>query len=300
VLSWYITSLQRLIFMLPSFMKKRGKLQPVWRYTSEGAIWRVVVTPAGRLIGESRDLEKKETCFFCVDVLTGAPLWERATFGEQWWIGIEAVHDEVVFLHKYATPSLPEHKSIIAVDAGTGGVLWSSEDLKFEFLVEDGLIASRNSVYGRTYHHLDARDGTVKRDVAESEALALRRMAPSGERDDLRMPDILGFSAEETAGLSRVIGAQCSREKVVGDVAFLEHGAAVIFTYHERGSYPAAVHCCLKIAERTTGRLLFESRLNTDAPSVASASFFVHDNTLMYVSEHTTLTAVDLTDLNLS
>lgn len=288
--------------MLPSFLKKRGILQPAWRFTPEGVIWRILLASAGRVVGESRNLETKRVSFFCVDTTTGKPLWKGVSFGEQWWMGIEAVCGETMFLHKYATPSLPEHKSIIAVDAQSGRVLWANEDLKFEFIADDSLIASRSTVLGARYCQIDVHDGSLRRELAEAEALALRQVPSSNEVEDVGTPRPLFDLAEDVSEQAAAIRSHCDAGKLVGPVEFLEHNSMLIFDYYERGisasedrpSREPLINT-LKILDRRSGTLLFENRMNTDSLSVVPGSFCVRNNMLMYIRERMTLTAIDLT-----
>lgn len=289
--------------MLLSFVQKRGKLQPAWRFSPEGIIWRVVLTDSGRIFGEARNPEKKTVRFFAVDSSNGKPFWSGANFGEQWWIGIEGVSGETVFLHKYATPSMPEHKSIIAVDTRQGNVQWLNDDLRFECIAGGSLLASRHTILGPTFHVLNVMDGSVESTISESDALQLRRISSSESVGQKRMPITLADfeDADESADLIR---HHCNEGRLIGNIEYMEHGSAVIFSYHERNSANAneslLVDSKVKIADKSTAALLYEGSLASGSTSIVSDSFLVYDNMLVYVSERTTLTALDLNGLQLS
>ncbi|MDL1891303.1 DUF4905 domain-containing protein [Sphingobacteriales bacterium CHB3] len=287
------------ISMLLSLVHKRAKLQPAWRFSPEGIIWRVVLTDSGRIFGEARNPEKKTVRFFALDSPDGKPLWRGKNFGEQWWIGIEGVSGETVLLHKYATPSMPEHKSIIAVDAHQGNILWSDDDLRFECIAGDSLVASRSTVLGPTFHVVNVTDGSVESTISESEALQLRRISPSQRVG--RMPVTLA-NFEEARESADVIRRHCDEGRLVGNIEYMEHGSAVIFSYHERNPANAneslLVDSKMKIADKSTATLLYEGSLASGSTSIVSDSFLVYDNMLVYVSERTTLTALDLNGLH--
>ena len=297
--------------MLPSFLKKRGKLQRAWRYTSEGIIWRIVLTSKGRLVGESRTLDTKEVSFFCVDASTGTPLWQGATFGEQWWMGMEAVCGETLFLHKYATPNMPGHKGIIAVDVASGRQLWLNEELTFEFGADDVVLASQNTIQGFQFFQLDVHTGTSVQELSAAEAKSLRVYDLVEERinsdfdalSEVVTPAPILELAEDSSEHAIVIRDHCDARELVGPVEFLEHNNVLIFNYHQRSSSSTEEHVnannILKIVDKRSGIILFDTIMNMDSSSVVPETFFMQGNMLMYVHERTTLTAIDLTSTSL-
>ncbi|MBX2991152.1 MAG: DUF4905 domain-containing protein [Bacteroidetes bacterium] len=286
--------------MLPSFIHKRGKLQPAWRFSPEGTIWRVVLTSSGRIFGEARNPEKKTVSFFAIDASNGKHLWSGVNFGEQWWIGIEGVSGETVFLHKYATPSMPEHKSIIAVDARQGNVLWLNDDLRFECIAGNSLLASRSTVLGPTFHVVNIMSGSVESTISESEALQLRRTSASESAGEKGMPVIVAH-LEDTEEWADLIRRHSDEARLIGSIEYMQFGSLVIFACHEQEpantGEPILVDSSVRIADKTTATLLYEGRLATGSPSIVSDSFLLHDTMLIYVSERTTLTAIDLQDM---
>src|SRR5215510_2177296 len=110
---------------------RKGRLTPAWKFDSGGTIWRIHPTDSENIIGEVRDLERKKTTFFCIDRYSGEVRWEKRSFVDDWWVGVETVRNGKVFLHGYVVPDLPGHKSIIAVDITTGNKVWENEDLTF-------------------------------------------------------------------------------------------------------------------------------------------------------------------------
>ena len=81
---------------------KDQKLKPTWEYKVDGLIWRVIPAESGKIVGEVRNVTKKATSFFCLNQMTGEVFWEDLKFGERWWIGIEAIHKDVILLHGFA------------------------------------------------------------------------------------------------------------------------------------------------------------------------------------------------------
>lgn len=291
--------------MLPSLLKKHGKLQPAWRYTSEGVIWKIVFTDKGLLVGEARTLDTKQVSFFCIDASTGVLFWEGATFGEQWWIGIEAICGEILFLHKYATPTMPEHKGIIAVDVASGRRMWTHEEMTFEFGTEDFVVASRNSMRGFQFFRLEVATGITSGELSRAEAKSLRHKSTSNidEASEVKIRTPIFNLDEDFSEHAVVIREHCDVRTIVGPVEFLEQGSTLVFNYHQRSSSSSEehikVHNILKIVDRGSGTVLFDTQVHTNSSSVVPESFLVRHDMLYFVREQKTLTAVDLTNLNL-
>jgi hypothetical protein len=284
--------------MLTSFLRKRGALKPAWRYVSEGVLWRILISPGGRLVGESRDLQKMAVSFFCVDVRSGVALWEKATYGEQWWMGIEDLCGEVLLLHKYATPSMPEHKGILAIRGESGKLLWSHEDLMYEFNSTRSIVASQTTARGRQFVQVEVEGGLVERTLSEEEVRAMRER--SSTSTDVITPTLVYDVADESSEVAAVVRNYCDIQKLMGRVEFLEHEGMVIVSFRERGPFSsdgqARMNNILRIVERGNGKVLFESKVNADFE--AAGTFLLRENMLFYIDERAALTAFDLSTAN--
>jgi hypothetical protein len=280
--------------MMPSFVNKRGRLQPAWRYRAEGMMWRIVVTPRGRLAGEVRDAKKLTVHFFCVDGRSGTVLWQHATFGEQWWMGIEALCGETLLLHKYTTPSMPEHRGIIAVEIESGKELWRDEDMRFECCLHESIVASRSTVLGKQIEERDARTGSLVRTFSEAEAEDVCR-ASSFERTTIEMPAAMADPAADPSANAAVLRSQCDTATLVGPVGYLERDGLLIFAYHQPStSSEGRVQTTLTILDRGTNAVLFSERVQQSASTLPAEIFFVWQNMLYYLEEQTTLIAINL------
>ena len=286
--------------MTISFLKKRGTLVPSWRFTPEGIIWRIIVASDQHIVGEARNVQTKNVSFFCLDVATGRPLWQEATFGEQWWIGIEFAVAGTLFLHSYATPEMPVHKGIIAVDVLSGKQLWSNADAKFECAERDSVYSSRPTVFGIVFSQLDARTGTVVREISENDVVALRRNAADGLKVEVTEPMPIFDLAAEFSEEAIAIRAHCDIRSIVGPVEYIEHDTMVIFSFHERPTREEnhTLNSKLKILSKKNGTVLFETTTNTNSSSAVPETFFTLGTRLLYIHERTTLAAIDVANLN--
>lgn len=279
----------------------RGKLSPGWHYDVTGVMWRLFPTASGHLVGEQRDLSRKTASFFCLDQITGRVKWEKATFAEQWWIGIEAVHRDMVFLHRFAAPDLPEHKAIIAVDLLKGTPTWSNEEVTFIGARDEYVYAALDSLEGRKIFEMDYRTGAVLR-LLGTEGEIMREVNLEGPllaAKSLQFP----VAADNVAALSSHTAVQrhCRGKNITGAVEVLDYDDhLVMFNYHERlvggSTEDGTLRNVLQVIDKGTGRVLFSDVLNSSAAAFVPDSFFVQHHTLYYIKERCRLIAVPLSD----
>ncbi len=262
------------------------RLRIAWTYTTAGVIWRAHPVPGGKIVGEERDLEQKQVRFFCINENDGSVLWDRRRFDEGWWIGIAGTNSTTLFLHRYATPELPEHKSVIAIDLGSGSKLWGDEEMQFVAAGETTLIASRGSMQGRRHAELDCRSGNVVNELGSAGLGA----GVEQTKIEAIYPTVLTDSNE--------IRRYCDPHVIEGEVSATSHGRLLIFNYYTRsagtGTADFRFNNTLAIADRSSGQLLFSDILMRNTPAIVPESFFVQSDTLLYVKERNILAAVHL------
>lgn len=274
-----------------------NRIKPAWRYKTVGVVWRLVPTSSGKLIGESRDLQKKVVSFFCVNRKTGEVLWEEATFGEQWWIGIEAVHEETLLLHKFATPELPEHQSIIAVDVLAGTKLWQNDELKLEAVKEAALYASRRTPRGdRQVLRLDYRTGKILAEIEDMEAGVTILDPQLPDLQDPEMPQPLFDLTTLNSPTNISIREHCNTELLVGPVECIEQPRHLIFSYYEPVSPSSKdrLNNILKILDRQSDTIVFSETICRNSSAAVPENFFVQEGMLFFIRERSELIAIGL------
>ncbi len=267
-----------------------GSVKAAWTYTARGTLWRLV--PAGRLklLGEERDLRKKEVAFFCLDSATGRPLWEARNFGERWWTGMEGVHEGVAVFHTFVTPELPEHRGITAVDLDSAVTLWSVPDLKFLSFRDGYVRALRKLPLGERVIDLDIRSGATVREVVAD--LARESPVAPGDSAGIRMPETVDPDDRRSGidSMLRVAGGL----SVVGPVERLEIGDLAIIGFHERLSGDEGMRQTVAVVDRTAGALLYSEQTATNLRAIVPDSFMVYGEMLVLLRERRTLVAVHL------
>ncbi len=268
------------------FKSKRLSLE--WEYRSSNVLWRLLPAPGGLLFGEERDTERKEVSFFCIDVRRGSPLWRGTTFDEKWWIGLEAVHADVVFLHEYTTPDMPEHKKIIAVDAFTGNTRWVNSDLSFAF-ADGSFVYARKALYDNTsLYELDISDGRIVRQL-DQENTPVSRIPQADMNDAIEFP---GFTYPDQLSdkIRSILGSSGVNTHVISGIEYLVYGPYTVTTSYENIS-EASGQFSLRHTLRVFSdvHLRFMDIIAKQASVVVPGTFFRMGERIIYVKEKNSL-----------
>ncbi len=268
------------------FLDKK-ELRQTWKYDVQGVIWRLLPTGTGKLIGEERDIESKSVVFFCLNQFTGEVLWDRRSFGPQWWIGVEAIHREMLFLHGFATPDLPEHKMIIGVDVLSGERRWSNAELKFILAAGDLVYASKDVAEGNHLFELDYTSGAILRSLGNNLQAVMHTRVTEESIPAIEFPVPFGPAVAGT------LTALLPADIIVGNSEGIEYGEYIILSYHERSKKStheeSRFNTILIIVERSTSRVVFRDMPNTDIAAIVPESFFIQEGMLYYVKNRKTL-----------
>ncbi len=273
---------------------KDQKLRPTWTYKVDGTVWRVIPAESRRIVGEVRNVAEKATSFFCLNQITGEVFWEGLKLGEQWWIGIEAIHKGVLLLHGFSTPDLPQHKGIIAVDLMSGRTLWNNSSLTFVAARWNSVFTSQDSIEGRAFSELDYRTGETLRSVKAMEDFpdVMEVTSDFTAENEIQLPRPLGSSSEYS--LNKYVNA----DDLVGAVEGIDVANLIVFSFHEKlaGSSEQRAHLrnTLKVLDKASGNILYTIVLNAGCPAVVPESFFIQHETLFFVRERHELTALHL------
>jgi len=271
-----------------SWLAKRRKFGPSWEHRVNGVVWRLVPAPFHRLICEERDLESKVTTFFCLDQFTGRSLWKDVSFDEKWWIGIEGISEGVLFLHLFATPDLPIHKGIIALDADLGRTLWMSKDLTFHSVQGRRLKVSGGNGGGEHTLEVDARSGEPlpaagALDASESTAGPDPEVHYSKPLDQIADPRPLSLLRKLEGRRRKAVSAE-----VVNGRPF------VVYSCLEETADPQERRNTLVVADEERNEEVYSDSIQSIARTSVPEPVFVRDGSLYYIRERRTIASVPL------
>lgn len=276
-----------------------GKIKPEWEFNPGALIWRIFCTSTNRIIGEARDKAKKSASFFCLDAHSGRTLWKNLTLDESWWIGIEAVQRDVLILHEFARPDMPQHKGLLAVDGESGKLLWKNAAFSYWFSDENIVYGQKNEFEKRAGCALDLRTGTVLSEYADNlePLLALERSSrENGVRQTALFPEPFDPDGIDPAVADTMVTLM-ERKTRIQSMEFLLHRGLLLVDFYE--TIPAAHESpaltnILEIIDSKSGRVLHREAITIGAGAPAPDAFFVKDNYLYFIKNQTTLTAMKL------
>jgi len=282
------------------FSPKRKPWQVAWCYDAAAVLWRVMISPDKKIIGEVRNPEEKSVSFFCLDEQTGRPLWEGKRFDETWWIGIAEIVEGTVYFHGYRKPDMPQHQGIIAVDSGSGQTKWMNADLTFLFEYEEKVYVSTEGFEALRYKALDTQTGDPVQDLG-TDATLLEHMRENLNRKDFfsgyGYPVPLEECIEDRQEFDSLLAEKIPYQKLVGQVEAMRFDEFLIATWHEHRGASNGNEWLFDqriLALTSEGTILFQDTINEKLRAVGIDSFFTKDKQLLFVKDAHILTAYSL------
>jgi hypothetical protein len=245
------------------------------------------------VVGEERDTKSRIASFFALDLTTGRVRWSGRRFHDDWWVGLAAVHRDVLLLHGFTTPNMPGHRGIVAADVTTGEVLWSDPASSLVGLRDDGLILSCETIHGYDLEERALRSGARKAPAAGEDAPA-RHGAGS---EEIRSPHLLGSAEEADPRLENLLHQVSQRESLVWPLEFIDHPQAVVIVTHEPqlpSSHPPRFQAHLRVVERSSGSLLYEEVVQRGVHAPVLNTFSIVHDMLLVIKDGRSLVAIPL------
>ena len=252
-------------------------------------------SPDGLFVGEERDAESKSVSFFCLERESGTVRWSNVQHGERWWVSIEAVYRDVVILHEYATPDLPDHRKMHVLDIATGTVRWSNDDLKFLFVSGDCVYASRDLHDSRIFYELEIHTGSIVREVESAELNVLgEAITGIGEID---FPRVFDSAARDNSPVSRAIENATRSAKRIDLIEYIEKCGMLVIGYFDNVSddpVGQVFNQHLVITDEETWNNTYEDDVTVNGSAPVPDTFFSMGNFLYYIKDKRVLRAINL------
>lgn len=270
--------------MFANYLGVKMKIVKHFSFNSKKQIWRILIPESNKLILETRDMHSKEVYFQCFELSNGRKVFSDFQFDEKSWIGIETIHDDILYLHKYAKPDMPIHKGIIAFDVNAKKVLWTNEDLSFLFAYEKKVYCSKQGFDERDFYILDSATGNLfdelKNDYHLIDSIREKSEAERN-RDDYLYPEIFIPEDEEE---KKIIDKTCKDIDTYGDLEFISFEGILMFNVHKKKKNSTFDNCFFAV-NKYSGKIIFDEILNAGTASLYTDSFFIYKNFLFLLKE---------------
>jgi hypothetical protein len=259
------------------------KLKKLYKYSRKRQIWRII--PAGEevLVIEERDNRTREVFFNCIDIRRGKSILKDMQLEEKFWVGIEESDGEVLILHKYIKPDLPQHKGIIVYDIRGKKILWENGDFTFLFREENKIYGYKQLFDERKYAEFNLHTGEIISNP-DGESILQKRNS-SGEKeltDRYHFPEIYRKGAEETS--DRIISREKENSLIVGNINSAKYGDLLLINYHEKRENDELLNI-FKAFDIQSEKAILKETLNRNLTVFIPDCFFIKDDLLFLLKE---------------
>jgi hypothetical protein len=260
------------------------KIKKHFSFSSKKQIWRLLISDAGKLIIESRDLDTKEVYFNCIDLYSGGKLFSDYQFEEKSWIGIETIHNEILFLHKYDKPDMPVHRGISAFDLNEQKILWNNDITAFLFAYDGKIYTYQQGFEDRFFYAFDFRTGELVEELGNNykKINSIREQADNAYNWGVyNYPQQISTADERTKQLiTKYAGAFDLTEGIEFNIL----NDVLMFNFHTKINGGAYDNVFMAV-DLNKEKILLEEKLNEKVTSLFTDSFFIYKNFLFLLKE---------------
>ncbi len=256
-------------------------MKEIYVYKSKYQIWRLLISGKNRLLIEERDVENKEVYFSCIDVKNSSEIFSLKQFDEKYWIGIESIFDEKIYLHKFGKPDMPAHKGIVAFDIETQKIIWENEDYNFLFVNEEGIYTYVQKFETRKYFLLNHLTGEVLEelnlDPVQINNMKNETLSPEKFKDYI-FPE--PYSEEELNDEeNQVISEIIKGDEITGTVELAKYNDLLLFNYYYKNK-SGLLNNKFFAVNSVEKKIVHENILLENANAFVPDSFFIKENYL--------------------
>ena len=274
------------------------KIKKKYTHDNGRPIWRIIPTETGKLIIEEREKDNKQVYFNCLEIESGKKIFKNFQLEEKFWIGIEAVYNDVIYFHKFVKPDMPQHVGIIALDLGGKKILWENFNNSFLFIWKERVYCFQQMFEGRKYLSLDYKTGklledfgdaagkisSVKKELDESDAYA-GYLFPESYNSNMTMP----------ANIKEIFKKLKNDFTFSGNIEYVQKNELLLFNFHIENS-EGNLSNWFKVLDLSSGKYILEETLIKETRSFAPDSFFIKDDLLFLLFGKNRLSVYSIID----
>lgn len=257
-------------------------LLPVFQHDFQQAVWHMAVDPGEGLIAlELRDQQQAEACFSLLDLHTRSLLFDRYALEEDWWVGLAALQQGRMLIKQYHDTQQPEKQGLIAINIKSLEVDWWKEDFQLDELME-------NAVKGAST--IDEKKVSTAVDIETGKEL-------DPEKLNSRIPDGSVFhpthypeTSSHFATIKRFL-AENINSVPMGACDYLEFKGLIMLSYFISEGAALSNHL---IIFNEAGEAILQQKLGSGLNALASGTFFVINNYLVFITNKTQLCVYEL------
>jgi len=267
------------------------RIKKKYSHNNKRQIFRLIPTDTGKIIIEERDTEKKLAYFNCLHIDNGKKIFKHLQLDEKFWLGIEAIYNDVIFFHKFVKPDLPQHNGIIAYDINNKRTIWEDKNRTFLFVKDENIYAFKQRFEDREFVTLDYLTGKVIDELgSDSDAINLLREDAINSEDfsSYRLPGLYNTNSFSAQKENEILSKLREEHVITGGIEYVLIDDLLLFNFHEVNP-DNTLKNIFKAVDLSSGKYILEVTLNSRTNAFAPDSFFVKDDLLFLLIERTKL-----------
>jgi hypothetical protein len=271
-------------------------IERIYSFSNNRQIWRLLPTSTGKLIIEERDIENKEVFFNCIDISKGERIFSDFQLDEKFWVGIEAIDEDVIYFHKFMKPDMPGHQGIIAFDINSESILWENSEYSFLFIDDNKIYCYKSNFEGRNFFILDNKTGHLIEhlggDVAEINLLREKSLSKQMFHDYI-FPQMYFPEDVLPENILKIFNEIKNEKVVAGKIEYAFFKDILFFNFHEVLD-DGQLKNTFRGVEISSNKKVFEEILIKKTNAFVPDSFFFKQNLMFLLQEKIRLVVYNL------
>jgi len=267
------------------------KFKKNYCFDNKRQIWRIIPTDNGRLIIEERETEKKLAYFHCLELESGKKILSNFQLDDKFWVGVEAVRDDIIFFHKFAKPDMPKHRGIFAFDLMKKELIWQNPELIFLFILQEKIFVYKEKFEGRDYYAINPSTGEIIEDVGSNYELINKLRDESIKEEENKgylFPEVFEDDSIADNRANEFIKSLRNDFIISGKIEFVWKDNFLMLSFHVANS-KGSLNNLFKAVDLSKGKYILEEVINKETSLFLTDSFFVKDNLLFLLFGKTRL-----------
>lgn len=274
------------------------KIKKKYTHDSGRPIWRILPTETGKLVIEERDKENKQVYFNCIKIDSGKKIFKNFQLEEKFWIGIEAVHNDIIYFHKFVKPDMPQHIGIIAMDLNDKKILWENFNCSFLFCWNEKVYSYQQMFESKKFFSLDFKSGNLLEDFGEDAGKlneVKKEIDESNYYANYHFPETYNSNRTGNLDLQKIAQKLTKEHNFEGNIYFIQKNNLLFFNFYIANS-KGNLSNLFKVLDLSSGNYILEEILIKETNKVTPDSFFVKDELLFVLFGNNRLSVYSIID----
>ncbi len=267
------------------------KINRLYTYTRDRQIWRLLPTETGKLVIEERDMNSREAFYNCIQIDSGKSIFKDFQLEEKHWSGIEFIHDDIIYFHKFASRDMPDHKGIIAFDIRTQKIIWQTDNYIFDFVKDNKIFCYNNNFEGRSYFALDCITGKLLETPGDNSSGINNLREEYFEQNNYGgylFPEPFNEGDSSFPPINQIVDSLRAEHSIIGKIDYIPFNEIVLLNFHE-SLEDGGLRNTFKAIDIHNKKSILEMILNAHSKTFIPDSFFIKDIFLFLLIEKTKL-----------